>query len=876
MGKTIDPRQGGLWGLLGDPAQDAPPPPVVFKESRKPQQIAPAALALPATYFPTPKPLVEALAPAPAPVPDPTTTGRKRREGFDWQRTIDPAKPLDLTTEAGELQVLLHLEDGSPWGSDPHGAKTWLLNGVGCSYCTTAPGHMALSAAGRVRLDYLLERREKGLLDSFTPPPPPPAPTPPPPPSRKPSAKKAKADKPLPPQPVVMTAQWFSTRPIAQIEGRWYRWENKDGWRGWKDLDPADRTWINHSNEPPQFDAKDQLVGRVRPFAREVKLEGWTIPLDQGAPEPQVLHIRGVRCIVVITTDGFATYATEPGPFWSPSGFRNFRGITRCCIAAGRAIEAYIDEPQHPNGVHMGPGGLGGQLFAKWSPFPGSRYEPAQEPPETPSDDDTPPEAPTPPPAPSDAPSPVLEALEALADCQVRGALRQIKDGLEPDERLTSSLAVAGWVDGQAGDWVLTAQGEDQLQRLDDEHYAQLDEEAEVASAEAVAELIESGDLEPDEVMEGGEAVVAEVPAVVGGEAKRSYWDLPDNERRKIDRARRLQMDAEEWAKMNEPAADLDKSEATAEALALYRKLEWRDDGHRYRTLYRLRLNRTKKQADDANFSTAKKPKVKPHLIEASAVELQHAVTRARPLAEIADDAWDLVDRYDRAMREGTKMEGFHLAFDRLKIEANQGTSFGVLVHEGPRRLMRMLLVRAGRAGRLPMWGLRQKFRLVVRGMHVVVDNGFGLGFHLDETKAKPGSPCWSETGYRSFGGSREEMDPVPGQGLTPEGWAQGILERYIDQPKGKDGAGGLGGQLIAWYPHCVREWHQAASTVAGSPKRDMWEHLGKAEQAAIWAKVDARIAKAEAECRAIGVDPRTVYPDLARKLKPQVQAALL
>lgn len=70
----------------------------------------------------------------------------------DTKRLFDAAEPVDLNHPFWMALALRHLESGHSYGSDPHAVKSWLLQGGGTAFCTTAPGHMAITEAGLARL----------------------------------------------------------------------------------------------------------------------------------------------------------------------------------------------------------------------------------------------------------------------------------------------------------------------------------------------------------------------------------------------------------------------------------------------------------------------------------------------------------------------------------------------------------------------------------------------------------------------------------------------------------------------------------------------------------------------------------------------------
>jgi hypothetical protein len=83
---------------------------------------------------------------------------------------------------------------------------------------------------------------------------------------------------------------------------------------------------------------------------------------------------------------------------------------------------------------------------------------------------------------------------------------------------------------------------------------------------------------------------------------------------------------------------------------------------------------------------------------------------------------------------------------------------------------------------------------LTVRGIRTVVSFGMGFATHAVDP---PGSPYWSETGFRSFTCCPQE---------DPEA-ISAIIESYIDGPT-KHG-NGLAGKLSPWWTNEVRQLQQ-------------------------------------------------------------------
>jgi hypothetical protein len=250
------------------------------------------------------------------------------------------------------------------------------------------------------------------------------------------------------------------------------------------------------------------------------------------------------------------------------------------------------------------------------------------------------------------------------------------------------------------------------------------------------------------------------------------------------------------------PQRDLDRTEATDEAIAFVARTAWHDDGHKNRLLFYLRGGMRPEERKDEKGKRIK------HTAER--VERLWRATRNRSLHAIAAEYWPLLVAYDAALREGRELAVAagrwqpELAeqMDALEREANNGSVAirgGRRSYPGPYRLRALVKWRARREGRLPMYGLEQKWRFECRGMHVIANTRHTLDFTLDPDKHRPGDPSFSSTGYRSFSGAG-----CSSEGETPEEWARRELEAYIDRPKGKDGMGGLGGKLERWAPFAI------------------------------------------------------------------------
>ncbi|KPH59175.1 hypothetical protein [Novosphingobium sp. ST904] len=323
--------------------------------------------------------------------------------------------------------------------------------------------------------------------------------------------------------------------------------------------------------------------------------------------------------------------------------------------------------------------------------------------------------------------------------------------------------------------------------------------------------------------------------------------------------------DCNENRRTNQPQAELTADEATPDALATFDALEWRDDTHRFRALYRLRASL--EALRKGGYTPKEQKAAKSAKLDPDHITYQWKVSRARPLAEIADEAWQLLDAYDQAKRAGNHEYDPQLwaQLDLLNNEANNGTSFGVRVNRGPKRLMKALRVRARAESRLPMWGIPSRFRFECRGMHVLADTN-GLSMRLDADRHRPGDLSFSGTGYRSFQPCSRPITSIAV--TTPEEWARGVLEAYIDGPT-KDGAG-RGGKLERWIPWEAEQWIRARTDrrlgeAAQEEGRDCWQTRKMPEY-------DAQEAKALAWMQLRGIDPFALFPDEV----PPAQAALL
>lgn len=120
---------------------------------------------------------------------------------------------------------------------------------------------------------------------------------------------------------------------------------------------------------------------------------------------------------------------------------------------------------------------------------------------------------------------------------------------------------------------------------------------------------------------------------------------------------------------------------------------------------------------------------------------------------------------------------------------------------------------------------------IVVRGVRTVIVFGYGMATHAVDA---PGTPYWSETGFRSF---------TCYNGPAEEGAIRAYLESYIDAPM-KDG-NGCGGKLAPWWTCAVRQLQQERHWAVTMPDR----------------RNPDRMASLEDQVRADGFDPDVVAP---------------
>lgn len=150
-----------------------------------------------------------------------------------------------------------------------------------------------------------------------------------------------------------------------------------------------------------------------------------------------------------------------------------------------------------------------------------------------------------------------------------------------------------------------------------------------------------------------------------------------------------------------------------------------------------------------------------------------------------------------------------------------------------------------------------EPFELAVRGVETVISFSGGFCTHAIDA---PGTPYWSETGFRSFGFAISD----PAEIIN-------AIERFIDAPANK---GGCGGRLTAWWPGHALQWRNslAFELKYARDRREMWAQWGPERWAEAWAQHDARQAALVDQMRRDGIDPNRVGPPVWFKGKwPQI-----
>jgi hypothetical protein len=150
-----------------------------------------------------------------------------------------------------------------------------------------------------------------------------------------------------------------------------------------------------------------------------------------------------------------------------------------------------------------------------------------------------------------------------------------------------------------------------------------------------------------------------------------------------------------------------------------------------------------------------------------------------------------MLERHHEAMLSGDIPRAMKIRKEAqdLAIKLNGGDSCGICAQDGPGSILERETVAP--EGTVPMWGHEGNFIIDVNGMKVRIelDGLFGVGASFSPA---PGfkthavdydEPFLSETGYRSFIGSRPEVEP----GMTPDTLAREMILAYMSREcKGK------------------------------------------------------------------------------------------
>jgi len=155
-----------------------------------------------------------------------------------------------------------------------------------------------------------------------------------------------------------------------------------------------------------------------------------------------------------------------------------------------------------------------------------------------------------------------------------------------------------------------------------------------------------------------------------------------------------------------------------------------------------------------------------------------------------------------------------------------------------------------GRDGMIATYGdgWPDPFEVEVRGTPCVI--GFSGGF-CTHVINPPGSPFWSETGFRGFG--LATADPAE---------IIDAIERYVDAPA-KNG-NGCGGKLGRWWPSYILKWQQSLAfelemvRLHGS-RAGIWDQWGPEAHEDHWHRHDMRLADAVEQMIEEGIDPNDV-----------------
>jgi hypothetical protein len=145
-----------------------------------------------------------------------------------------------------------------------------------------------------------------------------------------------------------------------------------------------------------------------------------------------------------------------------------------------------------------------------------------------------------------------------------------------------------------------------------------------------------------------------------------------------------------------------------------------------------------------------------------------------------------MLERHNEAMLAGDVPAAMEIREEarELATKLNGNDSCGISCHDGPGGILDSKS--AAPEGVVPLWGQEGNFIIDINGMKVRIeqDGLFGIGTF---TCSAPGfsahavdydKPFLSETGYRSFIGSRPEIAP----GMTPDVMAREMINSYMNR----------------------------------------------------------------------------------------------
>jgi len=150
-----------------------------------------------------------------------------------------------------------------------------------------------------------------------------------------------------------------------------------------------------------------------------------------------------------------------------------------------------------------------------------------------------------------------------------------------------------------------------------------------------------------------------------------------------------------------------------------------------------------------------------------------------------------MLERHHEAMLAGDIPAAMKIREEarELATKLNGNDSCGMTCHDGPGGILDHEA--AAPEGTVPIWGQKGSFTIDLNGMKVRIeqDGLFGIGTFMSSA---PGfsahavdydKPFLSETGYRSFIGSRPDIEP----GMTPDLVAREMIMAYMSREcKGK------------------------------------------------------------------------------------------